>query len=214
VVGLGDMSPVSPLPFPELTRAISVAVQLSLAVIEAVRQGPTAEYAAEYDRANARLDEIATRICDRLQAVGNRADFFPATIYGAALEAPDYQRDFRGPFQHKTAATLAGLGWIGKSGVLVTPEYGPCIRLVTVFTDLLLDTGEPIVKDRCAACTEYVDACPGGAIKGRYGEVGVPREALVDAHVCQAASRHISLERTGKRRPCGMCISVCPWGQG
>jgi epoxyqueuosine reductase len=212
LVGFADMSSVPSLPFPGEPRAISVAVQLAPSIIEAVRQGPTAESALEYDRVNGGLDGIAGKICDRLRVLGYRADFFPATLYGAALESPAYQRDLRAQFQHKTAATLAGLGWIGKSAILVTPEYGPRIRLVTVFTDLALATGEPIVKSRCGDCTECIDACPGNVIKGRRWEVGVPREALVDVHGCQAASRQIALTRTGKKGPCGMCVAACPWG--
>jgi hypothetical protein len=39
-------------------------------------------------------------------------------------------------FQHKIAATSAGLGWIGRNGLLISPRYGPRLSLATVLTDL------------------------------------------------------------------------------
>jgi len=203
---------IVPLPYPRLTRAISIAVQLAPAVIEAVREGPTAEYAVEYEAVNARLNQIAGATCGRIQALGYQAKYFPATITGEALEDPSYQRHLRAQFQHKTAATRAGLGWIGKAAILVTPEYGPRVRLVTVFTDMPLVTGNPITSSRCGDCRECVEACPGGVIKGRLWKVGTSREALIDAHLCQESIRQVVIERIGKRGPCGVCVAVCPWG--
>jgi epoxyqueuosine reductase QueG len=105
------------------------------------------------------------------------------------------------------------LGWIGKAAILVTPKHGPRVRLVTVFTDMPLQTGEPITRCRCGDCTECVEACPGGVISGQLWEAGMPREAMIDAHLCQAASHRVTLERTGQKGPCGMCVAVCPWGR-
>jgi epoxyqueuosine reductase len=47
-------------------------------------------------------------------------------------------------FQHKTVATMAGMGWIGKSALLVTEEYGPNLRINTILTDAMLDCGTPL----------------------------------------------------------------------
>ena len=213
LVGFADMSPERSLPYAGLTRAISIAVQLTPEIIEAVRQGPTAEYAVEYERVNARLNQIASTTCARVQALGHRAESFPATIHGALLEDPAYQRDLCVAFQHKTAATRAGLGWIGKAAILVTPEHGPRVRLVTVFTDMPLQTGEPITRCRCGDCTECVEACPGSVIRGQSWEVGMPREALIDVHLCHAASHRVTLQHAGQQGPCGICVAVCPWGR-
>ncbi len=213
LVGFADMSPVKPLPYTGLTRAISIAVQLAPEIIEAVRQGPTAEYAVEYERVNARLNQIAGATCARVQALGHRAECFPATIHGPVLEDSAYQRDLCVPFQHKTAATRSGLGWIGKAAILITPKHGPRVRLVTVFTDMPLQTGEPITRCRCGDCTECVEACPGGVIRGQLWEAGMPREVLIDAHRCQAASHRVALQNTGQKGPCGICVAVCPWGR-
>jgi epoxyqueuosine reductase QueG len=212
LVGFADMSPVTPLPYPDLFRAIAIAVQLEPDVIEAVRQGPTAEYAVEYERVNGRLNQIASTTCDIVRSFDYQAEYFPATVHGAALQDPGYQRNLRVKFQHKTAATRAGLGWIGKSAILVTPEHGPRVRLVTVFTDMPLATGRPRTTSSCGDCTECVKACPWGVIKGRLWEVSMPREFLIDAHQCRANTGAVNFDRTGAEGPCGICVAVCPAG--
>ena len=63
-------------------------------------------------------------------------------------------------FPHKTAATQAGLGWIGKTALFVSPRLGPRLRLATVFTDAELPVGEPVTEGRCGSCRRCVDACP------------------------------------------------------
>ncbi len=65
---------------------------------------------------------------------------------------------------HKAVARMAGLGWQGKSLLLINPEYGPRVRLVTILTDMPLTPDGP-VKNRCGACLECVQACPASAIK-------------------------------------------------
>lgn len=212
LVGFADVSPVASLPYPALTRAFSIAVQLTPDIIEAVRAGPTAEYAIEYEQVNARLNQIADNVCDRVRALGYQAQFFPATIVNPALE-PEYQHNLRVQFQHKTAATRAGLGWIGKSALLITPEHGPRLRLITVFTDMPFVPSKPIIQSQCSDCTECVDACPGAVIKGQLWEVGMSRESLIDPHLCRATAQRVTHERTGKEGPCGICVAVCPWGR-
>ena len=55
-------------------------------------------------------------------------------------------------FASKTAATRAGLGWIGKTALLVTPEWGPAVRLGTVFTYAALGAGERSGTGSFAGC--------------------------------------------------------------
>ena len=68
---------------------------------------------------------------------------------------------------HKTIATKAGLGWIGKSALFTTKEYGSALRLSSVLTDAPLNIGKPVLKSRCGKSTECMAACPGGAISGK-----------------------------------------------
>jgi epoxyqueuosine reductase len=68
----------------------------------------------------------------------------------------------------KDAAVIAGLGCIGKNNMLVTPEYGPRIRLRAMFTDELLPDTGPIDFDPCKDCSmPCTNACPQNAFKNR-----------------------------------------------
>ena len=113
-------------------------------------------------------------------------------------------------FQHKTAATRAGLGWIGKSGLLVTPEYGPRIRMGTVLTDMELPYGQPVTEGMCGSCRLCVKSCPAGALHGVGWVAGMPREQLVDAHAC-STFMHDNFRHIGRVSVCGV-QRVCPFG--
>lgn len=90
------------------------------------------------------------------------------------------------PVQHKTLATRAGLGRIGKSVLLVTKEYGPAVRLGSVLTDADLRTGTPTDTSRCGNCRQCVDRCPARVVVGNNWQAGMarggaePGEAIID----------------------------------
>ena len=69
-------------------------------------------------------------------------------------------------FNHKMAATSAGLGWIGKNGLLINPDHGPRLSLTTVLTDARLRPDQPVEHCLCGDCTLCVEHCPSGAITG------------------------------------------------
>lgn len=116
---------------------------------------------------------------------------------------------------HKTCATRSGLGWIGKSALLVTREFGPAVRLSSVLTDAPFESlGQPVNSSQCGGCTRCQEQCPGRAIQGALWNVKVEREALVDVEACRKAARALALERVGKEITlCGKCIEVCPYTQ-
>lgn len=64
-------------------------------------------------------------------------------------------------------AIQAGLGELGRNGLLVTPQYGPCVRILKIFTDMPLKADRPItfgVKQFCLKCKKCAKSCPAGAI--------------------------------------------------
>ncbi|MGA2934979.1 MAG: 4Fe-4S double cluster binding domain-containing protein [Methanomicrobiales archaeon] len=157
-----------------------------------------------YDVVNAALDQIALQVANRIQREGYRA------LPVAASRRTDEAR-ICGPFSHKLAAHLAGLGWIGRSCLLITPDHGPRVRWVTVLTDApLAATGSPM-KSRCGNCTECVTACPVQAFTGRVFDENEPREARFDAPACDHFFREEE-KRTGIA-VCGMCLWACPFGR-
>ncbi|WP_424357653.1 4Fe-4S double cluster binding domain-containing protein [Methanocella sp. MCL-LM] len=155
-----------------------------------------------YDVINDRLNQVASKLAGELQRAGYRAYPVPASARA------DDER-ICAVFSHKLAAHLAGLGWIGKSCLLVTPEAGPRARFVTVLTDAPLQTGEPL-EVQCGDCTECVDACPIQAFTGRNFREDEPREARYDARKCEAYFK--AMEAEGKPAVCGMCLYACPHG--
>ena len=117
-------------------RALAFLVPMSPRIMAAIKHGPTQAYADEYDRVNRRIDEAAAALAAQLARRGFRA------LPLAASERTD-PVNLRGDFPHKTAATRAGLGWIGRHCQLVTFRFGSWVRLGTVFTDLELPGGPP-----------------------------------------------------------------------
>jgi len=190
-----------------LPRAVSIAVALDPAAIRDIKDGPTARYFAEYGRVNMLLGRLGEQIARALIDAGYRARPFPATT-----EQID-RTTLSVKLQHKTVATRAGLGWIGKSGLLVTREYGSAVRLASVLTDAGLETGTPTDASHCGDCHQCVAHCPARAITGRDWEPGLSRNQIYSAAACFQMAREFA-RRTGINATiCGICINVCPWTQ-
>jgi epoxyqueuosine reductase QueG len=180
-------------------RAISVLMRLDPLVVRGLRHGPTHDYEQEYARVNRALDDATSTLVDVLRVHGHAAERVPATVETSNGDKP---------FPHKTAATSAGLGWIGKTALFISPEFGPAVRLATVFTDLELPAGEPVIESRCGDCRECVDACPAGCGRDVLWRPGMARELLFDAGACRHHMAHFtSLEA----QICGVCIAACPY---
>jgi epoxyqueuosine reductase len=190
-----------------LTRAISIAMALDPAVIRNIGDGPTVEYFAEYERANVLLAQLSEEVARALIEAGSQAQAFPPTtkqIDRTTLSAK---------LQHRTVATRAGLGWIGKSGLLVTKEYGSAVRLASVLTDAEIETGVPTDASSCGDCRRCVEHCPAKAIVGVNWEAGTTREHLYNPAACFDMARTLAGAKGIKATICGICINVCPWTQ-
>jgi epoxyqueuosine reductase QueG len=189
-------------------RAVSLGIGLSDSLVDLLgeprdRTGD-ALYRHHYSVVNTALDRCALLVAGCLARAGYRALPVPASL------RTDESR-IAGPVSHKLAAHLAGLGWIGRSCLLVTHERGPRVRWITVLTDAPLEpTGGPS-DPRCGDCRACVDACPVGAFTGRMFAPDESREARFDAAACDRHYR--ALEEAGEPAVCGLCVAVCPWGK-
>ncbi len=200
--GFGDLGGVVD---GDLRRGVSVAVALPPDVLLSIAGGPSRIYFDAYHGINAKLDELVSAGADYLKERGYRAH---AQTRANVKEHEGY----RTALPHKTVATRAGLGWIGKSALLVTREFGPAIRLSSLLTDAPLSVGEPINKSQCGNCTACMDHCPGKAITGKLWDVAMDRDEFFDAAACRKAARALSKKRLNEEISlCGKCIVVCPY---
>jgi epoxyqueuosine reductase len=187
--------------------AISLAVAIPKSVFDLITENNPGElYAHYYKTANSLLDHITFHLSERIVNYGYSAIAIPASL----SIGPD---NLFSNASHKAFARSAGLGWIGKNLLLITPKYGPRIRLGTVLTDIPLISSKPLEGLNCGNCTKCIDACPIGAIKSSKFELyPAKREDVLDVKKC-----HTRLEKFRKMEfidvsICGVCVKVCPIG--
>lgn len=199
-----ERAPEDPLFYPV---GISVAVPVPAEIVAGIREAPTVAYAQAYRDLNAQLDAIVLAGERFLTSHGYRA--FALTKARAGKTKINRYETL---LPHKTVACLAGLGWIGKSCLLVTPEYGPAVRISTLLTDAPLHCAKPMLEPRCGACVQCAKACPAHAIKGMLWRAGSSRDDRLDLKACVAHMEQVSrgLEQD---LICGACIAACPYTQ-
>jgi len=184
--------------------ALAWAMPVNPQIMASIQRGPNQAYAAEYDRINARINHLARKLKDELTSCG----------FGARALAASERTDkinIKGDFPHKTAATRAGLGWIGRHCQLITREFGPWVRLGTVFTDMELPWGPAAGRHFCGSCRRCVEACPAQALTGKAWYPGRPREEILAAETCDRWKKaNYSAYHQG--HVCGICAAVCPYG--
>lgn len=200
LAGAGDMTGIGNCRYPV---GVAVAVALPKKVVRDLKDGPTVEYYHLYDELNQKLNQIVLAGEAFLKERGFQA-------YAQTTDRVKVNDDYVSPVPHKTVAARAGLGWIGKNCLLVTPEYGPAVRISSLFTDALLETEEPYTKSRCGKCTACVQNCPAGALRGTLWEAGMTRNEIVDVKSCYEKQLEIMYAQTGIRTDlCGKCFAVC-----
>lgn len=200
LVGIGNMSEVENCRF---QTGISVAVCLPKNVIIDLQEAPTKEYYHLYSSLNSKLNEIVMAGEEFLKREGFEA-------YAQTTNRVKVSPDKVSPIPHKTVATKAGLGWIGKNCLLVTPEYGSAVRISSLLANAPLEYGEAIRQSHCGACNLCVKKCPAQALKGTLWTTDVQREEIVDIQKCRKKQLEIMTEKTGIETDlCGKCFAVC-----
>ncbi len=177
----------------KLDYGVSLAVRVSGAVVEGIEDRPTKLYFYHYRQINLCLDQMALRITNFIQQEGSQA------LPVASSQIVDWEKQ-KGHLSHKRVAVEAGLGWIGRNNLLVSPSFGSRIRLVTILTDF------PLRTDRrrgltCGDCKACITACPAGAIK--------EREEDFDYLSCYRKLDYFRKECNIGHHICGICVKVC-----
>jgi len=197
--GVADLDPVRETfhaSLKEATRGmrfgISLGYLLSGAIVEGIVDRPTLVYKQHYKSANYLLDQAALRVTTAIQDKGYQA------LPVGASQMVDWENQ-RGHLSHKAVARQAGLGFFGRSSLLVNPEHGARFRLVTVLTDLPLPADNPKEGD-CGDCTQCIGACPAGAIGLERYDLGRCLAKLKEFAKAPGMGVHI----------CGVCVKACP----
>lgn len=204
LIGIADLSPEGLSPFPHLRTAVVWGLALDPAVVRTLAAGPSSAYGREYIAVNERLAAQGEHLVAYLGEHGYRAA-------GISPSTGDFDREtLSAEFPHKTAATRAGLGWVGKCALLVTREYGSAIRFASVLTDAPLITDTPIERSYCGKCEECRTACPVAAPSGREWEPAIGRDAFWNSQACYAHCQTAADELGLVHPMCGICIAACP----
>ena len=215
IIGFSSLENLVPKKFKRLKYGITIGIKLDDSIIDNIKGGPTAEYAEHYDKINKTLNKTASDIKRMLKDQGNNAEVIKSTIsVSEEKRIPNYINTLSVEFPHKTAATRSGLGWIGKTALFVSWEFGPRVRLVTILTDRKLETGIPVTDSLCGKCEICVNRCPAQASNGKNWHVQMKREDFFDAKKCRDTARKLGIQRIGRYDSlCGICVAVCPIGR-
>lgn len=162
----------------ELVTGISVAVPIPKNIVMDSQTAPTKEYYNAYYTLNTQLDEIVESGAKFLRGKGFQA-------YANTTKVIKKDKDWRTPLPHKTVATRAGLGWIGKSCLLVTTQYGSAVRLSSLLTNAPLPVNQPINESRCGECMVCVQKCPAMALTGALWNTSMTREEILHKEECK-----------------------------
>lgn len=179
---------------------ISVAVPVPKHIVRDLQTAPTKEYYDTYYFLNAQLDEIVTSGAEFLMNNGYHAQANTTKVVKT-------NEDWRTPLPHKTVATRAGLGWIGRNCLLVTREYGSAVRLSSLLTDAPIPFDVPITESYCGRCMVCVNRCPAKALTGKLWTPKTSREALFHKEECKKMQIQRMKQATGiKTDLCSLCF--------
>ncbi len=129
------------------------------------------------------LTEMGYRISKYLRRGGWHALYLPVAKQNGRFRTA--------PFYHMPAMYLAGLGTLGLNCCILTPEFGPRVKVTSIITDCPLPAAEPMTEEMCTHCNLCVEACPIGAIDGQ----GWKNPFACASYGC-----------------CGTCMAICPVG--
>ncbi len=174
--------------------AISIGYRLSGKILTSITDEPTAIYAFHYKRVNMLLDGAALKLSAFIQDKGFNALPVPAS------QVIDWERQ-RGHLSHKLVAQKAGLGWIGRSGLLINPKYGAQVRYATILTDMPLEPDRELGGYSCDGCSSCIPTCPVGAIKEKVEDL-----KLDD---CLVKLKEFSKKPNIGQFICGICVNAC-----
>jgi len=189
-------------------RAVTVGLALSNSLVDLLPEADDLVLETYkhhiYEVQAMRVEAILTQIAAELETHG-----FAGLPISAGPKVVDRSR-LAALFSDKLAPSLAGLGWIGRNCMLITPQHGPRVIWGTVLTDAALATTGSPMAPQCGSCRACVEICPAKAYTGRMFDPAESREMRFDPMACLKYIRQ--READGHAAACGLCLYVCPHG--
>jgi epoxyqueuosine reductase len=135
----------------------------------------------------------------------NLAQAFPLYQFAAFCDAS--------PMPEVEAARLAGLGVVGRNGLLISPEYGSFVFIGEIVTDMKLEPNE-CKNSGCSDCMACVKNCPTGAIHGAGIDKSRCLSAITQKKGRLTGEEEALIKRAGSIWGCDVCQNVCPMNTG
>ena len=191
ILGIADLSKLTDIPKGLDIDLNAFFLKYPSAIVIGAQYGKIGKQASG-DKTAIYLEEMAYAVMGFLEERGRR--------YLVIHPEDEYDPDNRmGLLSLKILAKQAGIGWQGRSLLIVSPEYGPVHRLIAILTDMDLIPDKPI-RNLCDDCTICVDKCPKGSLTAcKFDDHPISREAVLDVSTC--------LGDNG----CMVCILSCPF---
>ena len=164
---------------------------------------PSMVYQELYDTSNRVLDDIAYQLTNFITTkLQYKAIFFPRDCYYSIETLVDNPN---AAFSHVIAAYYAGMGTIGDSRNLITKEFGPRLRIVSILTDAPITEDAMLEQDLCIHCKKCLKSCPTQCFR----ENG---EMVYEMDKVACTKYHVQIKNEN-HWPCGVCVDVCPVGE-
>jgi epoxyqueuosine reductase len=164
IYGFADLKGLLDKKFEGFEYGISIGKKLDDAIVDKLKDGPTLEYLEHYKQINIELADVSQKIGIELSEKGIDTIVFPPTISLGSKEYEKYLDKLSYDISHKMVATRAGLGWIGKTDLLISKKFGPRLRLTTILINKNHGIlSKPENKSKCGSCTICVEKCPAKA---------------------------------------------------
>lgn len=153
-------------------------------------------YAAHGGLVARHLDDIGFKMARVIERKGYLA------YHQMATEGGNDERYLMGMTSLKHAAIGAGLGVFGRNALLLTPQFGPRVRLAGIITNAELEPDSPLSANYCETCSEpCITQCPANALT-------TPQSPEVSYQI----NKFACCQYLGTRPACAVCMKVCPQG--
>ena len=143
------------------------------------------------------IKEMLTTLAERLK------EHYPTLQYRAFTDSA--------PLAEKSYAKRAGLGWIGRNSLLVTPTHGSMLHLGELVINEEVDTyNTPMEGVGCGECRRCIEACPNGAILENRT---IDTRRCISCRTIECETEGAAIDLDGWIFGCDACQVVCPYNK-